>query len=260
MSQYDSPVSPFPDPNAPKVGTLVNAKLPDSAGGLIQSTKEAIIVALREAMTASTLSIGNGDTTLEIDMEYPMELVNYPGIWVQFSISKLNRVGISHEVMTKTIENEGTPEEWINWEPVQEWGFEGRVSLTVVAMTSLERDRISDTLLTVLAFARPPSLVLTDPKRDTKQFKSLITELAKNPYIFMAINTDEIVAGGQSMAQAPFDPENFLTYEDTYSFDVMGQFAIKFKHDGTYTLTKIDEVPTMASTLPNHTWNPYEWH
>lgn len=220
-----------------------------------------MILALREAVTNSTLSYQIGGSTVEIDMEYPLEQAQYPGIWVQFSLTSLKRAGIAHEVMTKSIENEGQPDEWVNWEPVQEWMFEGRVTLTVVALTSLERDRIAGTLLAILAFARPASTVLTNPNRDTKEHRSFITELAENPYVFVTPNSDEIIMGGESMAQAPFDPENLLTYENSFSFDVLGQFGIKFKHDGTYTLFNIIETPTMATdTKAKYTWNPFEWH
>lgn len=251
------PFSPFPDPDAPYAGSQVQEFLPESMGGPIEAVKTAVILALRDAITGTSMRLAN--SKINVDMEYPLELTQYPGIWVQFSLTKLQRAGLAHEVMTSRTVNEGTPEEYINWEPVQEWAFEGRVTMTIVALTSLERDKIADMLVAMLAFSRPPMRIRTKPQ-DTKEHKTLLTELANNPYIYMTLNTDQIIIGGQSMAQAPFDPENILTYEDNYSMDMVGQFAIKFQNDGLFTLARIDEVQTMADRIPNPVWNPWEWH
>jgi hypothetical protein len=246
MSANDTPPDPFPDPDAPYPGSVVNAVLEDSSGGLIWAVKEAVIVALKEALTGSSLSMVN-DSSIHVDYEYSEIIERLPGVWVQFSITSLKRAGISHEVWP-------TPAPDEPWEPVQEWMFEGRITLSVAALTSLERDRISDTLITQLAFARPPQLVLTDPQEDTKQFRSLITILAENPYVSLTLNTDQIVSGGQGLDQGPPWAENMLIYEDTYTVECLGQFNVQFAHDGTYKLSRIDIANTQEA------YNPFEWH
>ncbi len=233
MSRYSNPPDPFPDPNAPFAGSIVNPALPGSIGGLLESVKTAVMISLKEAVTGSSLDL---DTDISVDMEYPQEVAAFPAIWVQFSITKLQRAGLSHEVMTKSAEG--------NWEPVQEWIFEGRITITIAALTSLERDRISDRIISLLAFARPPMLVLTDPTKDTKQYRSLLTSLAENPYVSLTLNTDSMIPGGQTVTQAPYDPENLLVYEDNYSMDMVGNFGIKFRNDGLYELTQIGVKPT----------------
>ncbi|CAA48357.1 70 KD structural protein of phage I3 [Bixzunavirus I3] len=71
------------------------------------------------------------------------------------------------------------------------------MSLTIVALTSLERDRIADTVVSTLIFARAPERVITDPNRDTKQYRQLVDRLAKNPYVTMTINHDEVIPAGR---------------------------------------------------------------
>lgn len=219
--------------------TTPNAPFPGAGGaGMIETVKRAVIVALRDAITGTTLNGLVNGSEVTVDMEYPMKKERYPGIWVQFSFTKLVNAGIDHEIIRKTVNEDET----VTWEPIREFIFEGRVSLSIVALTSLERDRLSDAVISMLMFSRPPENVITKADEDTKQFRQLISSLAQNPYIAMTINHDELVPGGQAMSTGvPWD-EEIPGYEDTYSFDILGQTNIVFAHDGTYTLRAIAEV------------------
>ncbi|QIG58327.1 hypothetical protein SEA_SKOG_175 [Gordonia phage Skog] len=228
-----------------------NTPMPESGGGMIEATKRAVIVGLRDAIKGSTLNNLIEGNEITVDMEYPLVQEKYPGIWVQFSFTNIINSGLGWEQMLVEIENEGQANEKPHWMPVREFTFEGRATLTVVALTSLERDRIADAIVTMLMFSRPPE---TDVLyKGTKQFRQLLTSLANNPYVSMSINTDKIIPGGQATTTGvPWDPE-ILGYEDTYSFDLLGQSNIIFRHDGTYELKRIDvahevEVP-----------EPYDW-
>lgn len=229
----------------------VNETLPGSSGGPIEALKRAFIVALREAFNGGTLDDANA--WVHIDMEYPMEKVSYPAIWVRANFTKLNPSGVGHELLGEpTIENEGQPNEWKNWEPIREWMFEARITMTVLALSSLQRDRISDALVTMLSFSRPPENVLTDPTRDTKQFRQLITSLRDNPYISVTLQHGELLTGGQSETPGvPWD-EKTLAYEDNISIDCRGEYNIIYRNDGTYTLRAIEHVPILKVT-------PYDW-
>ena len=231
-----------------------NEPLPGAGGsGMIETVKRAVMNALREAFSGSSLNHLVNGIGVTINMEYPIEKEHYPGIWVQFSFSEIVQAGIGHEPLIRTVlaeATEGTPEV-INWEPVREFAFKGRVTLTIVALTSLERDRIADSVITMLAFSRPPNNVLTDPTEDIRQFRQLITSLAENPHVSLTINHDQIVPGGQAMTTGvPWD-EQIPGYEDSYSFDILGQTNIVFRNDGTYTLRNIAETQRLVS---RHDW------
>jgi hypothetical protein len=231
-----------------------NAPYPGAGGsGMIETVKRAVMNALREALSGTTLDHLVNGTDVTIDMEYPIEKENYPGIWVQFSFSEIVQAGIGHEPLLRTVVTEavGDQPEVVNWEPMREFQFKGRVTLTIVALTSLERDRLADAVITTLAFSRPPETVMTNPSKDTKQFRQLIASLAENPYVSITLNHDQIVPGGQSMTTGvPWD-EEIPGYEDTYSFDILGQTNIVFRNDGTYSLTNVAETPVMIDR--------YEW-
>lgn len=229
-----------------------NDIIPGANGGPIESTKTAIIESLREAFTGTELDQDVSGSELYISMEYPMKKEKYPGIWVQFSFNKFVRAGIGHQIMTNTVENEGQPDERINWEPVREFIFEARVTLSIVALTSLQRDRISDVIVVGLMAARPERHELSEVQRDTKEHRQLLTALVNNPYVSLGINLDQFNPGGQaSTVGVPWDPEA-IGYEDTYSFDLLGQTSIVYRNDGTYTLRRIDPEPqTWGTPVPD---------
>lgn len=233
----------------------VNDDLPGANGsGMIETLKRAIITALRESLSGTSLNGLVNGSTITVDMEYPMTAEKYPGIWVQFSFSEIQNSGVGMELLTRrVIPATNTEPEEIIWEPMREVNFKGRATLTAVALTSLERDRIADGIITMLAFSRVPEHVITQASKDTKQFRQLIGSLAANPYISLTLNHDQIIPGGQAMTTGVPWQDDLPAYEDSYSFDLEGQTNILFKHDGTYTLRRIDMVPEMV--VPG----PYEW-
>ena len=216
----------------------LNEILPYSDGGLIEAVKTAMIDALRE--TFEGMEITNEASEVHVNFEYPMMEEEYPSIWVQFSLTQpLQRAGVAHEVYSPI------------GEPIQEWTFVGRMTFTIVALSSLVRDKIADTLIVNLAFARPMSTIITQPQKDVKQYRTLLSYLAKNPYISMTINTDKINPGGQSITVGVPWEEDIIAYEDTYSIELEGQFNVIFKHEGPYILRDFDIEATRH--------DPFDW-
>jgi len=252
-TQY-GPTAFMSDLDLPDPATQVNEPLPRATeGGLVEIVKRAVVTAVREALTGVGMTV-NGQP-LYIDLEYPMKEVQYPGIWVQYSSTSLKRAGISQEAWVQ--EDDG------NWCPIQEWEFRGRITLSIVALKNKDRDRVADMVIGMLAFARPPDLVLTKPLEDTKQHRALISTIAENPYVSMTLNTDVIYPAGQSVeVGVPWQTDakdNVLAYTDGYAFDVMGQFNVKFRHDGYYSLARIDTVPERLDSVDEyHVISP--WH
>lgn len=232
---------PFYDDDSPSRAYEVNERLPRSEGGVIESVKRAVILALRDALTGMNMRLDG--KRVYVDLEYPMEEAQYPGIWVQFSPTEMKRAGVSHELPV-LVDGE--------WCLIQEWQFSGRVTLSLAAIKSLDRDRLADQIIANLAFARNPDLILTDPAKDIKQYKSLQDALGSNPYVSMTLNTDVIFPGGQDVSPgAPWaGGENTLVYTDTYAVDLQGQFNVRFNHEGVFTLARIDVVPTATNNIP----------
>lgn len=237
----------FADYTFPPPGTVVVPPLPRSSGGVIQAIKTGTVQGLRDALTGTSLF--DKDQRVYVSLEYPMQKIQYPGMWVQFSVSKLNRAGIGHEI-TKKIGD--------NWVFIQEWMVEGRVTITVVALSSLDRDRLSDAVIVSLAFARPPDLVLSNRAQDTKQNRGFITALDENPYIAVTLQLDTLIPGGQQVTQGtPWGDDAALVYEDSYSFDLVGNFNLQYSQDGIYTLSEI--IPNVNIIDGGQPYSPPEW-
>lgn len=228
MSDYPNPT---PGENAPRT-------IPGSAGGVIEAVKKSVVGALREAINNTSLSFPSEGTQVHIQLEYPMAEEQYPGIWIQFATTRLQRMGLSQEFWIQDSETE-------DWSAVQEWQVQGRVTMTILALSNLERDRIADSIITMFAFSRTPEPVVTKPRKNTNKYRQFITALDQNPFVAMTVNTDVLTGGGQSVnVGVPWQPD-ILSYTDAYSFDIIGNFNYVFDQDGTYNLARIDKYPVM---------------
>lgn len=202
-------------------------------GGVIENVKKAVVASVREALEQTTLGVSYRDgLKFHVDIEYPTELNQYPGIWVQFDIVRLQRAGLG---MSRAVKDDDG-----NWGEIYQWFFDGRITLTIAALSSKDRDRLSDAVIAQLAFSRTTDLTLRNPDIDTKQMRGLWDALLESPYIAISLGTDEIQSGGQTASQqVPWAP-NALLYEDQYAITCQGQFNIHFRHDGVYELARIN--------------------
>ena len=237
----------------PEPGTQVPETIPGSAGGVIEAVKKSVVSALREAITNTSLSFPTKGTQVHIELEYPMTEEQYPGIWIQFATTRMQRMGMAQEFWVKREDGE--------WNAIQEWQIQGRVTMTILALSNLERDRIADSLITMFAFSRTPEPVITKPQKNTNKYRQFITALDENPYVAMTINTDVLTGGGQSVnVGVPWQPD-ILAYTDAYSFDIIGNFNYVFNNDGTYSLARIERYDALQyesfdlnSTVGNDNW------
>jgi hypothetical protein len=218
-------------------------------GGVIENVKRAVVASIRTGLRGTSLAATPGEEELfDVSIEYPTDTTKYPSVWVQFSIESLQRAGLAMQSITE-VDGE--------WGPVYEWMFTGRITLTIAALSSKDRDRLSDTVISALAFSRPPDLVIRKPGQDAQQNRGLITALNNNPYVAMTLNTDQIISGGQTVTGGtPWAP-TILLYEDNYAVTCQGQFNIRFGYDGSYTLAAINVVQSPSESGP--AYNPAQW-
>ena len=169
---------------------------------------------------------------IKISMEYPLEQNLYPHIWVKFSFTKMQQAGIGHVVYS-----DGTLKE--------EWIFEGNVTLNIMSLSSYERDVYSSQLIQLLAFGSMNPIA--------QKFKM---SLGQENNIHLTINSDSLILGGQSeTAGAPWDSTSStmsMVYEDTYSFNLVGQFMSVFDEDPSF----LKDVIVHASGLNPDGSNP----
>lgn len=145
---------------------------------------------------------------LHVSIEYPIDSHNYPSIWVDFDpTGDLRIAGIGH--------TEGLIESDPLSSNMYRWRFQGTATFTVVAFTSLERDRLYDAVIKVLAFG--------DSKDNLGRFRSY---LESNSLIAMNANFDKISQSGFSTAQGTPWGTDEMMYEATLSMEIIGEFVV----------------------------------
>lgn len=207
----------------------VNDVIDGSPGGFIESVKRTLVLSLREALTDTTLSMN--DTVLHVDMEYPFEQASYPSAWVQFSFSELTDSGLGHS-QTMVVDDQEVE--------VRQWMYRGRVTITFLALSSLDRDRIADKFITVYTFAtHSPRTETLGSTPDT----NFLLKLNSSPYVSMTIQSGTLKPLGQNTTVGvPWDPGQ-LVYEDTYTFNLEGEFQQAYIPGEGYRLRRIMVTP-----------------
>ncbi len=204
----------------PEMPPLVTGQ--EDQGLIITPTKKLIIKALRATFTA--MYPNSKLSSMNIDMEYPYKQEHYPGIWVRFNPHTIQASGIYPNVHADD-------------EIYSVWHYEGTVSLVIIALSSKERDLISDGIIEAYAFAA--MMPTASPFYDT------ITE---SDLINMTLQSDKITSGGQTeTVGTPWDDDK-LAYEDRYSFEVVGQ--VRSRVQSGVVFTSLSEIQ-VAATLIN---------
>ena len=185
---------------------------------------------------------------LHVSIEYPVDAMNYPGIWVDYSdAADLQIAGVDHT--EPDWDEEGT-----RIGPYTRWKYSGYVSYTITALTSMERDRLVDELVKVFAFGR------FDPERS--RFRSTVES---NPWIAANMNFDRMSMQGNSAAPGTPWGTDEIIYEKTIQIEIMGEF-VSDNHSGE--IVPLSEVKVQGTadatgglTLPptSGDYVPGEW-
>jgi hypothetical protein len=142
---------------------------------------------------------------LKVSIEYPVDQADYPGIWVQYDdTQELTIAGIGH---VEYVERDGAEL------PVTRWRFGGTLTMTIAALSSLERDRLYDELVRVIGGAR---------------FNEAISEFRErieaNDLIATNANFDLMRPSGDNAAPGTPWGTDEMIYEKSLSIDLIGEF------------------------------------
>lgn len=150
---------------------------------------------------------------LHVSIEYPVERQHYPSIWVDFDPNgPLEISGIGHMEQADPTDASSSP--------VYRWRFTGMATFTVAAMTSLERDRLFDAVVSVFAFS--------DSTPALNKFRSMIEN---NDLIAMNIDFDQIEQRGFAASQGTPWGTDEVVYEATLGMEVVGEFTVTVARD-----------------------------
>lgn len=144
---------------------------------------------------------------LRVGIEFPAEPQDYPGIWVDFTPNvELAIAGIAH--VEHEFGDDGVAR------PYTRWRYGGMASYTCVALTSLERDRLFDEMVRVMAFGQEES--------PTSEFRAYIES---NEFIGVNFDFDQVsISGFAATPGTPWGTDDMI-YEATIQMECVGEFV-----------------------------------
>jgi hypothetical protein len=177
-------------------------------------------------------------------IEFPVAKASYPGIWVTYEdTDEVSIAGIGHvEVVT---DDQGVDH------TVTRSRFGGVITMTCVALSSLERDRLYDELVRTLIFARQ--------EIEVSAFRDRIEN---NDLVAMNADFDKIRAGGDAAAPGTPWGTDEMIYERSISINVIGEFISTYGQ--LYRLSQIhtqgyaqgSKEPAFPDDPPNDPLDP----
>lgn len=213
--------------------------------------KTGLVLALQETFNGSYPEEKLRE--LHVSIEYPIKRQEYPSIWVDFEDASLQTAGIDHHEKDE------------DGNILLRWRFQGIASYTIAALSSLERDRIYDEMVKVLAFGRSSEA--------TGAFRDFVEN---NDLIAMNFDFDQIeVHGNAASPGTPWETDEII-YERTMAMQVMGEFVSSVDTGNLIPLSKIvidartwpsdEDAPAnpvhweITTGTPRPDFDPSAWH
>lgn len=145
---------------------------------------------------------------VRVSIEYPADKQAWPGVWIDYEdTADLQVAGVSHVEHTDPVTG-------FTVGPFTRWRFTGSASFTVVALTSLERDRLYDELVATIAFGRFDEI--------RGRFRAFIES---NPLVIADINYDQVGSGGAAASPGTPWGTDEIVYERTFTLELIGEFV-----------------------------------
>ncbi|WP_428957946.1 hypothetical protein [Streptomyces sp. cg35] len=171
---------------------------------------------------------------LHCSLEYPVKAVQLPEVWVRYSdTSPLRQSGVAHVENTDQASGAKVT-------PYTRWRFEGSWEFVIVALTSLERDRVYDELVATIAWSGFDSV--------RGRFRQC---LETNDLIDLTLRTDEIESTGESAEPGTPWGTDEVVYERTLNVDMIGDFVPDPETGVIVPLSKIQVVANADLSLDN---------
>lgn len=183
---------------------------------------------VKEALTEALSSVfqGHPDTTtmrgLKVTGELPQDQAAFPSIVVRFYERTIRNIGVGHE---EWIEKDGTVGVYYRVKHVM---YKGDIEFAIYALSSYDRDLISDAL--------QQALMMGDIELYTQGFLTRIygPNTFQEPTAlehFINLNTDEVQGFGETQQLAPWMPEDVLVYHTSYRIGIMGELYSRIPAD-----------------------------
>jgi hypothetical protein len=187
--------------------------------------KTAVVEALRDTFNGS---YPNSDfQNINISVEYPVLKSQYPNLWVTYedtaelSIASIGHLEVSFNTQTRT------------YTQVNRWRFQGSITITIAALSSLERDRLYDEVVRTFAFGGQ-----NDSLNVFRQ------KIEQNDFVGMNFNFDDLQPTGDTAAMGTPWQTDEMIYEKSLTIDLIGEFVGDPRTQQLVALSKFDIIGT----------------
>jgi len=196
----------------------------------ITATKTAIVEALIAGFQQISSSPSNTGLELvpnSVTIEYPLEEVAWPAIFVQFRPEKVQWTGLMPDQYLPS------GADWINYRAGY---FEGSIDLQIMAMHSEERDKLWDAITNLVLMG--PGSIASDV---------FYNHIDSNDLVGLTLLPDTVIPLGDTVSPGtPFSPEE-LTYEASVRIKCVGQFYEDKYNYGLLSISSIVASGTMVT-------------
>lgn len=222
-------------------------------------TKRALIEGLRQVFAVHPdpsyryvpATIGDEEATgTKITVEFPVTKNQYPSIVVKFYERNITNMGIGHIEFLSS-------DSGFTYSKYKHYNFTGDIEFVILALSSTDRDTISDSLVQTLAMGDLADYTSNFYTRLYQPDKIVYPDSIQN---FININTDIISGFGETQAPAPWQPEDVLVYQKSYRCGIFGEFYSLSPVTKAQFIRAVNVYPYLTGEpIPTGTPDPSPW-
>jgi hypothetical protein len=158
----------------------------------------------------------------KVGIEYATDRADFPAIVIKFYEKDIRNAGVGHIEWGPDPSDPKYPDgpTFERFIPYSHRTYHGDIEFEVLAQSSLDRDKVVDALIEVLAMGEVSVEGETFLNRIYKSFGT--TPFSE--WHFIALNTDLISGYGEQQMNAPWFAEDVLMYQTAYRLPIFGEF------------------------------------
>jgi hypothetical protein len=186
----------------------------------------------------------------KVSIDYPTSELQYPSVVIRFYEREIKNAGVGH------VEFILMEEEDPFFVKFRHYLYDGDIELAIFALSSFDRDLISDTIVQTFA--------MHDMASYTESFWNRIYHGTdpKAAWNYVNLNTDRILGFGESQTPQPWLSEDQLVYQSSYRIAIYGEFY-NLPPDNlppAGLISKVNVYPYLqGEPVPNGTDDPAPW-
>lgn len=209
--------------------------------------KKAMVEAMRRSFSDHVDEIL---TKTKVSIEFPHEENTYPAVLVKYYERSVQNMGVGHEEILK-VNN-------LDFK-FRHYRFDGDIEFAIHALSSLDRDLISDSIVQIIAMGTLEEW--TNHFHDRVYGDAFLD--SPFPYNQIELNTDELKGFGETQIPAPWLAEDTFVYQVGHRIQVAGGFY-SLPPDVDRSLVYIEDVDQYPyrenlEPIPTGADDPAEW-